>query len=1009
MKPPPQRRLGRALVRLVGPLLLVLVIARMKDPGGLLRALGRASLWPLLAAVLLNLVNIHLKIVRWDVILRTRGIHYPRRRAWGAFLTSLYVGLLTPGRVGDLLRAQYLRHDLDVPYAEGVASVVVDRLCDLYVLVAFVAVGVVRYAPVIAGRLAVVTWVGVAATALGPLVLLVPGVAERLLGRVYVRLVPGGEVAGLTRFLAAIRASVGRPLLLTMPLTVLTFGVNYLQGWLIARALGLPMTFFDATCLLAIASLLGLLPISVSGVGVRELFFSLAFPLLGFTPDDGIVFGLLVFFVIYLIIVAVGFVSWQISPPPSAPAEPLDKVEKAAHDARPLRVRVRAKLREVADAMDAFSARLGYLAVEVIFWPVAYATTAGAGVFVIRHLSWLPLIDTNKVPTADTVKMVFWTVGAFVGIILIYVATMLARRIRRGSSGGLATMAEVNRRLRPILALPLLPTLTHAAIERDSPKETFLFIALCALAVGAGAYAWLRPAGVEGAAAAPRAGDAPDVPDAPPRARPLRENLARACAGVAVAGLWAAYGAFFSWLSILNHHALNTRTIDLGYYDNIFYQSIHGHPLACSFIKAGYHGSAHFDPLLVLLSPVYLAYPRAELLLGLQAVWLGAGVVPAYLLARDKLGSRLAGVTIAAMYAMYPALHGANMYDFHSLTLLSPILLTLLYFLEIGAYRRYYLTLIPALLCREDVALLMCFVGAYAIHQHRPRLTRLGWITIVASLVYFAIVKRFFMTSADIFMSGKDSYSFAYYYDDLIPNHNGVGGIVVSLVTNPVFVLRTMFTEAKLLYLITLFLPVAFLPFLARPGRVMLLYGMLFCLLASRGPVFSVHFQYSSVIIPIAFALTPVVLRRIQDGDLAGSLRLDGRRLSGALLAGALAASLLVSWKFGGVVDNQTFKGGFVRVARELTDKDRELYAWVRGATDKIPIAASVGLTNRTGAHASNRMRAYFYPERQDVDYLFLDEAELKGADLDKHTKNVSTGAFVLVDRRDKLAVFKKK
>lgn len=308
----------RTLVRLIGPVILVLVLVRMKDPGAIVRAVAAASFAPLAVAVLLNLVNIHLKVIRWDVILRTRGIRYPRRRAWAAFLTSLYVGLLTPGRVGDVLRAQYLRHDLDVPYAEGIASVVVDRLCDLYVLAAFVAVGVVRYAPVLVGSLAFVTWAGVVATVLGPLVLLVPGVAEAVLGRAFARFVPDDQGQGFTRFLAAVRANVGRPLLFTIPLTVATFFINYLQGWLIAHAIGLPMTFFDATCLLAIASLLGLLPISVSGVGVRELFFALAFPMLGFSAEAGVGFGLLVFFVIYLVIVLVGFVSFQIAPPPTA-------------------------------------------------------------------------------------------------------------------------------------------------------------------------------------------------------------------------------------------------------------------------------------------------------------------------------------------------------------------------------------------------------------------------------------------------------------------------------------------------------------------------------------------------------------------------------------------------------------------------------------------------------------------------------------------------------------------
>jgi uncharacterized membrane protein len=651
--------------------------------------------------------------------------------------------------------------------------------------------------------------------------------------------------------------------------------------------------------------------------------------------------------------------------------------------------------------MDAFSQRASTAGVQLLLWPLAYAVTLTAGVFVARHTSWLTLITTNKVPAPDTYRMVIWSGVGLVAVALFHGMVLLWRRLRRGASGGLATVAEVHRKLRPLLVLPILPALTAPNLERDSPKETFFLILLVALAVGAGAYAWLRPTPLD-------AHDPPDGPDAPPPRRPLREGLAQSAATFAVAGLWAAYSAFFSWLSIVNHRAGNTRTTDLGYYDNIFYQSIHGHPLGCSFIKAGYHGSAHFDPILVLLSPLYLIHPGAELLLVLQSVWLGMGVVPLYLLAHHKLGRRLPALAIAASYALYPALHGANMYEFHSLTLLSPIVLALLYFLELGAFKRYFLVLAPALLCREDVALIMCFVGAYGIYTRVPERVRVGWLTILTSLVYFAVVKRFFMTSADIFMSGKDSYSFAYYYEDLIPNHNGIGGMLISLVTNPVFVLRTILAEAKLQYLFTLFVPVLFLPFLARPGRVMMLYGLLFCLLASRGAVYSPHFQYSSTLLPILFALTPDALRQIEDGRVANRFGLDGPRLSRALTPALFAASLLVSWKFGGVLDNQAFKGGFARVARGLTDKDRETYAWIREAVAQIPRGASVGTTNRLGAHVSNRMNAFFYPEHQNVDWLFIDENEIKATELEKHTRNVSSGAFVLVARRDKMALFKK-
>ncbi|WP_437764213.1 lysylphosphatidylglycerol synthase transmembrane domain-containing protein [Sorangium sp. So ce281] len=314
----------RAFVRLIGPLLLVLVVARMDDRDAVLGAVVSASAGPLALAAALNVLNIHLKVVRWDALLRARGIVYPLRRAWSAYATSLYVGMLTPGRVGDLLRIRYLRHDLGVPYAEGLATVVMDRLCDLYVLAAFVAVGVARYSAVIAGRLAWLTWGGIALTVLAPLVLLIPGLAERLLLAFSRKLAKdpseSAEPGAASRFLVALRAHVGRGLLFTLPVTMATFVVNFAQGYLIARALGVPLALLDVTCLLAIANLLGLLPISIAGVGVRELFFSLVFPSLGFTAEHGVSFGLLVFAVVYLNVVAVGFVSWQLAPPPTSPA-----------------------------------------------------------------------------------------------------------------------------------------------------------------------------------------------------------------------------------------------------------------------------------------------------------------------------------------------------------------------------------------------------------------------------------------------------------------------------------------------------------------------------------------------------------------------------------------------------------------------------------------------------------------------------------------------------------------
>jgi uncharacterized membrane protein len=663
-------------------------------------------------------------------------------------------------------------------------------------------------------------------------------------------------------------------------------------------------------------------------------------------------------------------------------------------------------LSDVALTADELTQRAAFAGRTWLLPPVLYAATTGAATWSLMHPAGRSAFEANKLPLPETLWVLAAVIGALLAILSLYAAVAIVDRRRTGVLRLPAVAIALNGRLAPLAALPFLPALLAPAIERDSTKLTFFFIVIVGAIIVRGAYAWAPSKAAEPAIPLAAPGDAPA--DAPPPGE--RRRAASVAAAIAVGAIFLGYGFFFSWLAITNHHALNTRTIDLGFYDNIFYQSIHGRPLACTLIKSGYHGSAHFDPLLILLSPLYLLYPHAEMLLVLQSFWMGAGVIPVYLLARDRLDRRLPAVALAAMYALYPALQGANMYEFHSLSLVSTLMLWMVLFLERGNIRAYF-TLLPfTLLCREDASLILCFVGLYAILSGRPRLPRLGWITILVSLVYFAIVKKFFMTSSDIFMSGKESLSFAYYYDDLIPNHNGVAGLVISIFTNPVFVLKTLFAEPKIIYLLTLFVPLLFLPFLAKTRRVLLVYGLLFCLLATRSAVFSSAFQYSNTLLPFAFAITPAALAEIAESGVLPQIGLDPRRLSRALVAGALAASLLCCWKFGGVLDNQFFHGGFSRVARGMGPAEQATYAWMKEQMAQIPPRASVATTNKLGAHVSNRKEVYFYlAEPAPTDFVFIDEAELHpGAEVERHNKAVREGKLVLVSRRDKLSFFKR-
>ena len=91
--------------------------------------------------------------------------------------------------------------------------------------------------------------------------------------------------------------------------------MNYLQGWIVARAIGVDLSYLDVASLLAATTLLSLLPVSLSGIGVRELFLALMFPALGFSAAQGVAFGLLVFACTNLATALLGLVAWQLAPP----------------------------------------------------------------------------------------------------------------------------------------------------------------------------------------------------------------------------------------------------------------------------------------------------------------------------------------------------------------------------------------------------------------------------------------------------------------------------------------------------------------------------------------------------------------------------------------------------------------------------------------------------------------------------------------------------------------------
>lgn len=616
-------------------------------------------------------------------------------------------------------------------------------------------------------------------------------------------------------------------------------------------------------------------------------------------------------------------------------------------------------------------------------WPVLYGVFLGSSCWWFSHREAIDGLGTNRISEELRRSAVAWTGGGLALTLLAYAALLWWLK-RRNERDLWQASKRLNLWLVPLATLPLLVAVWRPIFTVRHPQMAVFFPLLIAAS-------WAVPVYL----AAPRK-----------RWPTLPAWLGRALGPAVISVGWLSYGVFFSWLSIQNHHGLHTATFDLGLYDNIFYQSIHGTPLGCSFLKDNYHGAAHFDPILVLLSPLYLLYPRAESLLVLQSFWMGAGVFPLYLLARRRLGSTSLATVVSLTWLLYPPLHGATMYEFHSLSLVAPLTVLLLYCLDVESWWGYWLTLVAMLLVREDVPLLLCFIAVSSIASKRPFGVRQGWLSVFVSLAYMVLAKAVFMGAPEDALKGTQTYTFAFYYHDLIPNNTGITELLRSLFTNPPYVVQMMWLEPKAQFVLLLFAPLAFLPVLGR-GRFPLIYGLVFCLLGTREALFSIYFQYACLIFPVAFALVPDGLQR-SSGWLASRLRLDALALRASLAAGLLFVSALMSYEWGGIVENKAFRAGFSPPNRELDEAERRRYDWLREMVARIPEQASVGATRRMGPHISNRRHAYGYPSTTAYDFLFLDERQLDKTYLASHRTFLHQHGYQIVGRHGQLVLYQR-
>jgi uncharacterized membrane protein len=421
------------------------------------------------------------------------------------------------------------------------------------------------------------------------------------------------------------------------------------------------------------------------------------------------------------------------------------------------------------------------------------------------------------------------------------------------------------------------------------------------------------------------------------------------------------YASYTGYWSIQQHHRLATASFDLGIVDNVMFNAMSGHGFRAPVLFGPSGGSllaGHANFVLYLFLPFYWLSPRAETLLIIQSVLLGFAAIPLYGFAKTQL-PRWSAALVSVAYLLYAPLHGLNFYDFHYLPVCIFFLFCLFWALSTNRTVLVWVFWALCVLIREDVPVGLATLGVFLVFSGYRVRTGV-WMTVL-SVISFVLIKFVIMQMAG-------TWWFANLYKGLMPEgERNYGGVVMTLLTNPAYVVSTLATEEKLTYALHLLVPLVFLPLRRWTYLWLLFAGFFFTLLTTKyKPTVSISFQYTAHWIPYLFGAAVLAMSGM------------GRSRSGvvhrrAALTALLFGLVLHSLSFGAILRPTKFVGGFQKVPFHVTEAERSRYRDLQEVIAMIPPEASVAATDSENPHISNRVTAYpFRTGSGEAEYLLI-------------------------------------
>ena len=359
-----------------------------------------------------------------------------------------------------------------------------------------------------------------------------------------------------------------------------------------------------------------------------------------------------------------------------------------------------------------------------------------------------------------------------------------------------------------------------------------------------------------------------------PRPRPEKRDFTLVPATIFFLG----FTVLLSYFAILRYRAYYATTFDLGLFAQMFEQLRRtGHALTTlERNELLTHFGVHCSPIYYLLLPFYMLVPRVETLLALQAASISAGVFAVRAIVRHLFGDS-PNITLAAcmVYIFNPALGQWALWDFHENKFLPALLLWAFYFLLRNKTAPLLIFSALILMVKEDAAIYVIALALYFLFQQPLKRTEEDRGRVLTSFAMIAMSVVWFIIALGIIQHYGNGAMVDRLRNYFLPkSEGGFGDIIRVCLSNLAYVVGETFTKEKAEFLLWVFLPLGFLPFLQKKGAawLLLLPMLVINLMPNYSFQYALGYQYACGSLILALALSLVTLKGLRPRARTGIL-----------------------------------------------------------------------------------------------------------------------------------------